>query len=379
MVKENHFNIFISAAEVSADAHAARLIDELRRQIPQIRCSGLGGHAMADASCQLLDNLVDRSAMLTHAFKQVGFYFRLLRRVKQHFIENPPDLVVVVDSPAWNFHVAKAARQLNIPVLYYIAPQLWAWGAWRINKLKRSATRLACILPFEKQWFSERGLNADYVGHPLFDDEQSIDPGDLYVRENSRFPTVALLAGSRSHEIKKLWLPMQHIAQKIQQKYPDARFVSAYHSAANEKLLRQNSLPQLQIELKKTSIEAVTRHADLTFVASGTATLEVAAQHCPMIIMYHVPPLQWHLIGKWIVKTRYLSLVNILAGRELVPEFMPFYNHTAAITKTALDLLDDQPKRQQMRTDLKNLIAPITKPGCAKNVCKIINQMLPRY
>jgi len=379
VVEEVARRIFISAAEASADAHGAKLILQLREEPGNVQCEGLGGEAMAGAGCQLLENLVDRSAMLTHAVGQVFFYRKLLKRVKRHFAQNPPDVVVVVDSPAWNFHVALAAKKFGIPVLYYIAPQLWAWGAWRIGKLRSRVDKVACILPFEETWFRERGVEAQYVGHPLFDDEQQIEGPNPWQEIRKEFPTVALLPGSRKHEIQHLWPPMQKIAAKIREKYPHVRFITAASSEANETLLRRELPKSLEVDVRRTSIEAATRHADLALVASGTATLEVAAQNCPMIILYHVPWLQWHLVGRWLVKTRYLSLVNILADRELAPEFMPFGGRVQEVTDKALSLLEDDEQRQEMRIALRRLVEPILKPGAAAQTAKLAKDLLPIY
>ena len=379
MIYDRRRTIFFSVADVSADAHAARVIEQLRREPQEIRCVGLGGQAMAAAGCRLLENLTDRSAMLTHAFGQVGFYYKLLGRVKDYLRRELPDVVVVVDSPAWNFHVAQAAKKLGIRVLYYIAPQLWAWGAWRAKKLRTRTDRVACILPFEQKWFRDRGIEATYVGHPLFDDDRQINPYEPVEESKEGFPTIALLAGSRRHEIKHLWRPMQEIAGRIKQKYPQARFLTAANSEQNEALLRGEMIEALEVDIRRRSIEAATRHADLALVASGTATLEVAAQHCPMIIMYHVPWWQWQLVGRYIVKTEYLSLVNILAGRPLAPEFMPFKGRVEKVAATALGLLTDEQRRREMRKDLRELIEPIMQPGTATRVAQIIMDMLPQY
>ena len=371
--------IFVSAAEASADKHAAGIIRQLRNELPDLAWDGLGGPEMAAAGCKLLENLVDRSAMLTHALGQVGFYFRLLRRLKRYFLEKRPDLVIVIDSPAWNFLVAKVAKKLGIPVLYYIAPQMWAWGAWRVNKLKRRTDRIACILPFEPQWFKEHGIEAEYVGHPLFDDIQPMTGIVNKEHDDNLFPTIALLPGSRKHEIEWLWQPMQKIAEQIKGKFPSARFITAARNDSAAKELREMLNLKLQIEIRQVSIEAATRYADLAVVASGTATLEVAAQHCPMIVMYHVNRIQWHLAGKWIVKSPYICLVNILANKELVPEYVPFSGRINQIGQESIALLEDKDRLQRMREGLKELVEPIVAPGATAKVVEIIKQMLPEY
>ncbi|MCK4629249.1 MAG: lipid-A-disaccharide synthase [Sedimentisphaerales bacterium] len=381
MINGQARTIFISAAETSADKHAAALVGQLRRELPEIDCVGLGGPAMRRQGCNLLENLVDRSAMLTHAISQVGSYYKLLGRIKRYFRERRPSLIVVIDSPAWNFHVAKAAKDLGIPVLYYIVPQLWAWGAWRADKLRRRVDRLACILPFEQQWFSERDIQVDYVGHPLFDDDNIVKTSGLRNEKNNHndFPTIALLPGSRGHEIERLWPVMLKIGCRVQEEFPRARFVTTVANKRYEKILKEQASGKLDVEIRRTSIEAVTRYADLTLVASGTATLEVAAQHCPMIVMYHVNPALWHLAGRWIVKSKYICLVNILADKELVPEFIPLGFRKKQVTRKVLELLNDTDQLRQMRNDLRELIEPIVQPGATKKVVEIIKQMLPNY
>ena len=379
VVDEPATTIFLSAAEASGDKHAAKLITQLRRNIPHVRCIGLGGPAMAQAGCSLIENLVNKSAMLLSALWQVPFYFQLLQRIRRLLRQQRQDIVILIDSPAWNFHLAKAATKLGIQVLYYIPPQLWAWGAWRTGKLSRWTDRIACIFPFEPGWFAERAVTADYVGHPLFDGKQFGPPDPPRSSEHPDFPTVALLPGSRRQEIRHLWQPMQQVAAQIHLKWPRARFLSAASIPENAHWLTSQADPELPIEIRHTSLEAVCRYADLALVASGTATLEVAAQQCPMIVMYHVNPVSWHLVGRWLVKTNYISLVNILADRQLVPEFVPFHGQTDAVTAKALEILQNDEQRHQTRSDMEKLMAPIVKPGAAANVAKIVEQMLPAY
>ncbi len=347
MVETHITKVFISAAETSGDKHAAHLINALKVQIPRVKTDGLGGSAMEKAGCNLLENLIERSAMLGAAVKQIPFYHKLLKRVKAYLLEETPDLVILVDSPAWNFHIAKAARQLGIPVLYYIAPQLWAWGAWRLKKLRNNVDKVACILPFEEEWFRSRGVPAEYVGHPLFDDSHlSITyPGES--GNNNTAPTVALLPGSRSQEIEKLWKPMLTIALNIRRKYPNTVFLTTASNEKNEQQMRQALPDDFDIEFRDRGIEAVTRYADLTLVASGTATLEVAAQACPMIVMYHINPVSWNLVGRLLIKTKHLSLVNILAGVELVPEYMPFFHQEQEVSEVALEILGSEERKKR--------------------------------
>ena len=376
MVEQADKSIFISAAETSGDMHASKLIGRLREVLPGVSYVGLGGAAMAGAGCQVLEDLVGRSAMLAHAVGQVRFYWQLLGRVKEYLAAERPELVVLVDSPAWNMHVAKAAKGLGIPVLYYIAPQLWAWGGWRIGKLRRRVDKVACILPFEEEWFRERGVEATYVGHPLFDEPQRVAPAKVREFNDAEAPLIALLPGSRKQEIDRLWGPMNLIGREIKNAYSLARFVTVAADDEHAVRLAKTADETLEVEVRRDGIEAAVRHADLTLVASGTATLEVAAQQCPMIIMYYVHPLAWHLVGRWLVKTEYLSLVNILAQRELAPEFMPYYGGVNKVARTALGLLEDRERAGRMREELGQLVRPLMQGGASGRVAAMIAEMM---
>ncbi|MBI9016824.1 MAG: lipid-A-disaccharide synthase [Phycisphaerae bacterium] len=378
MAMQKEYKIFISAAELSGDQHAAKLINAIMDDMPTAQCFGLGGPNMENAGCELMENLVDKSAMLTHILKLVPFYKKLLKRVKKTLIEEKPDLVILVDSPAWNFNVAKVAHKLEIPVLAYIAPQLWAWGGWRIKKTRRDIDRIACILPFEEKWFRDRNVAADYIGNPLFDEESNIASNIGFNHKSKNFPTIALLPGSRQHEIETLWLPMQEIASEIKKRYPQVNFVSAVPNAKVLNQLKSSADAKLNIDIQHRSIEATVRYADLALVASGTATMEIASQDCPMIVMYSVTKLQ-KMLGKLLLKIKYIALVNILADKMLVPEFVPFEGSEEEIVHKALGILSNDQRRSAMRQELHELMEPIIKPGAAANTIKIIKQMLPKY
>jgi lipid-A-disaccharide synthase len=372
---EKSIKIFFSAAEASGDDHAAGVIRQLLVRNPQARISGLGGPKMEEAGCKLLENMVDKSAMLLHVMSKIMAYYRRLNRVKAYLHSEQPDMVVVVDSFAWNIHVAKAASNIGIPVLFYVAPQFWAWAPWRIKKLKKTGGKIACILPFEQQWFQDRGVDAEYVGHPLFQKNDRGSDSKTSMVDNP-FPKIALLPGSRSHEISYLWPAMLEIAQNIKNAHSEARFFAATNDKGMAEELRAKADPLLGVEIRQTSIDTITSNADLTLVASGTATLQVAAQHCPMIVMYHVHPIQWHLLGRWLLNIPHLSLVNILAQRELVPEFMPFYRQTRQVSQTALDLLGNNEKRDTMRSALKDLTDPLKPSKTSHKVVDLIMEML---
>jgi len=377
--KEKKYRIFISVAEPSADAHCAGLITALRkRNYDNIEFVGVGGPKMAQASCQLLQVTIGKAVMMYKAFSQVGNYYKLIKRITRYLKANKVDLLIVCDSPGFNFHIAKAAKKLGIKTLFYVAPQLWAWASWRISKLHKYCDKLCCILPFEQDWFSQRGIDVTFVGNPLLDDLQP----DLtrYMKQYLIFsPTkarFALMPGSRAAEIESLWRPMQQIALRLKQKYSDATFTTVAVDAERQQALKAARIPGFECQYTISSVSKTAADVDFTIVASGSASLQVAAVGCPMVIMYQSSRILWHLIGRWLVKTKYLSLVNILAGKELVPEFMPYFSSIEPIVENIEQFLKDPVMLARTSSELIKLTESLTGEKTREQVANVVEMML---
>lgn len=371
--------IFISACEHSAETHCANLIAAVKRNSPAtIEWLGLGGDKMAAAGCTLLANPVQRAAMIYNVLGQLGYYRQLIRQATDYLSQNPVDLVVVCDSPAFNFHLAKAARRRGIPVLFYVAPQLWAWAPWRIGKLRRSCSRLACILPFEQDWFRSRGVDATFVCNPLFDElaEPVEANAKTYADYRVEAPRIALLPGSRDAEIKTLWPAMLDIAATLKAKHPQATFLSCAADAEKLAMMQRMAENAPAIDYSMAKVYQTAKACDFTLVASGSATLQVAAAGCPMAILYQSNKWMWRLVGKWLIRIPHLSLVNILAGHERVPEYMPYFDSTAPIADTCSQWLNAPAKLAQTSRALTDLVAPLTASKASDNTAKIVLEML---
>jgi lipid-A-disaccharide synthase len=372
--------IFISALEPSAELHCANLIKRCKPVAADaaIEWTGFGGAKMEEAGCALLENTVGRAAMIYNVFSQLGYYRNLIHQAKRFLAVNKPDLVVVCDSPAFHFHIAKAAKKLRIPVLFYVAPQLWAWAPWRIGKLRKCCDKLACILPFEQAWFQSRGVDAEFVGNPLFDEmdypvEQNIKSYADYVPAKAK---IALLPGSRKAEIETLWKPMQEIALRIQQAFPDVHFYSAAPDMSKMVLLHENRLREFSCLEQIGDLVGLCKQVDFTIVASGSASLQVAAAGCPMIVMYQSNRLMWYLIGKWLIRTPFLSLPNIVAGRQLVPEFMPYFTSTQPIADEAIAYLSEPARLKKASVELIETVKPLAGGKAADKVAAIVMQLV---
>jgi lipid-A-disaccharide synthase len=377
---EKPYKLFFSAAEPSADAHCAALITSLEKSGYEIECVGTGGPRMASAGCRLIAETTSRAAMTYKAFGQVGRYWGLLRRIIRLFETETFDLVVVCDSPSFNFHVAKAAKRAGFQTLFYVAPQLWAWAGWRVGKLRRTCDKLACILPFEQDWFRSRGLDAVFVGHPLLDGLPTglAERRKTYDGFEPSGMRLALMPGSRPAEITSLWPAMQNIAMRLCRHYPRTDFCAVASDAGQIERLRNLEIDGFECRYSIDSVVDSAREADFSIVASGSATLQVAAAGCPMVILYQSSRFLWHLVGRWLVKTRHLSLVNILAGKELVPEFMPYFRSIEPIVESVRSLVDDPQRLALMSKRLISLAQPLHTADAAEKLAAVVLEMLHR-
>jgi lipid-A-disaccharide synthase len=377
---------FLTAAEHSGDALGASLIAALRRRYPDAKFVGVGGPKMEAAGCRLLANPVARSAMLIGAlFTQSRYWFGLLKQIRAELLALKPDVVVPIDSSTVNLRIARIAREQKIPVCYYVAPQVWASRPWRVKKIAASVDTLCCVLPFEEQYFKERQVNAAYVGHPMFDfpaGAPETDPALLDPPLPKGDPKIAIFPGSRRAEIANHMPPMLAVLSEIKGRFPRATFVAAAPSEERawqiRHLLRQANTP---VDIRVGHADAIIRWADLVLTKSGTATLQVARHHKPMVVMYAVAWWKWHLFARFLINTPYIALVNILAGREMVPEFIPFYGSPLPIARECIELLSRPELREQMSCDLAELTAPLAPSDtglAADRVAAEVSRLLQR-
>jgi len=377
---EKKYLVFISAAEPSGDAHSAGLIKALKKRKYDIEFIGVGGPKMKLAGCELLEVTASKAAMIYNSLAHIWRFYKLIRRIKKYFQKNRIDLVVVCDSPAFNFHIARAAHKTGKKTVFYVAPQLWAWGAWRIRKLKKYCDKLCCILPFEKNWFAQKNLDTVFVGNPILDDLP--DNLSLYKKEYKDFEpskaVIAIMPGSRDAEIRTLWRPMQQIALKLKKKYQQAKFLAVAVDTKRKEILEKQQIQGFQCEYNIEKVSEAAVKADFSIVTSGSATLQVAAAGCPMVIMYQSSKILWHLLGRWLVKPEYFSLVNMLAAKEIVPEFMPYFTSVEPIVKSIDVVLQDKNKMIKLSSELVSLAQSLKKESAADNTAQVVCKMLKK-
>jgi lipid-A-disaccharide synthase len=373
--------VLISACEASADTYGAELIRAMAGRAPEVRFAGLAGPLMREAGCEPIADLAGRSAMLLGAVANVGVAVRVLWRLDRMLKAGRFAAAVLIDSPTLNLPLARRCRRRGAAVMYYVAPQTWAWGQFRVGKIRRRVDRLACILPFEQEYFAGHGIEATYVGHPLFDQlaGRTVDEERVAGLRGSAQPVVALLPGSRRHVVGEVLPGQLEAARIVARRFPSARFlVSVANKAAAEVVEPAVAASGLAATLCHDDRAEMIRAADLALVASGTATLEVAYHGTPMIVMYNASRWAYQLIGRWLIHTRHLALINVLAGRELVPEFMPYYRSAEPIGQTAVEMLLQPDRLRQMRDELRQVIAPLAGRGASEAAAEMLLDMLPR-
>lgn len=369
--------VFITAAEVSGDVHAAELIAELRRLDPTIIIEGHGGPRMRSAGAVVHRETVGKAAMGASGVLRVFEMLSLLRWTRKYLASHRPDLQICCDSPAMNFHFAKLAKKLNVPVLFYVAPQLWAWREGRMKKVRKWIDRLACILPFEEDYFKSHGVNATFVGHPLFDELPERLPHPPAEQLRWRPPIVGLLPGSRRSEAVANFPPLLLVAERLRAAFPGIKFLVPTTSATLP-VVTDLAKEKNDTEIGQDVFDEMVARCDLCITVSGTATLHVAGHFVPMIVVYRLNPLSWHLVGRWLMRTKTFALVNLLGGNEkyMVPEFVPWTGSTDSVADCAIDLLSHPEKLDAQSASLRQLVETLDKPGASANVARMAMEMM---
>lgn len=365
--------IFISVGEASGDAHAASLMREIRKIESDANFVGLGGPKMAQEGCRCLADVTVKSGMwLKHVVENYFHYRRIFRGAVRSFDEDRPDALVLIDHPVFNVALALRAKERNIPVIYYICPQTWAWGSWRIKKMARRIDKMLVILPFEKAFWQRFGVDAEYVGHPVFDRlclEDIPSPADRSKH------LIGLLPGSRMTEIGKLFPIMLRAAELLHAQFPDVEFRAVCsreeHRTAMRKLAGESGL----VEIVTGNAHDLMRTAAICMVASGTASLELAYFRTPMVVLYRVIWLGRPVVAVF-ASTDYISLVNLLAGRAIVPELCMFSDDSRSVAATMAEFITDESRRQTCIDEMDALCRQIAAPGASARTAKALLDFL---
>lgn len=366
--------------EPSGDEHAAAVISELRALAPDLRLYAWGGPRMARAGAEVIERTGEDAVMGMPGLAKIREHRAINDRVGAWMDANPIAVHVPVDSPAANFPICAMAKQRGIKVVHLVAPQIWAWGSWRIRKLRRLTDLALCLLPFEEGWFTTRGVPARFVGHPLFDEAMDLEALDVEARDLPEGePRLALMPGSRPAELRKNFPVLLEAYRALKAERPGLAGVVAAVNDDVAAMLRDLAArcagwPEgLQIVSGRT--DAVIRWCDLALVVSGTVTLQIARQHKPMVAFYRSSRALYWLIARWIVSTRHFTLPNLIVGREVVPELIPYFGNADRLIQAARRLLDDPEAMEQQRRDLREIGSRFEGRNAAKSAARAIAEM----
>lgn len=352
--------ILLSAGEPSGDLHGSGLVRALKRRWPDACLLGLGGPRMQAEGFQALAEFERLAVMgFVEVAAQLPFFLGLLRRVEAELDAAGVDLVIPIDYPGFNLRLAKAARARSIPVLYYIAPQVWAWHRSRMAELARNTDRIAVILPFEAELLRQAGADAHFVGHPLLDLPEPVDDGVAFragLDVPAEAPLLALFPGSRAQEVKRHLAPFVGAAERVRAERRGVQPVIATSTAVPSELYDAAPYPTTG------DSRALLRHARAALVKSGTTTLETALALTPMVIAYRTHPLTFWLARR-LVEVEHIGLVNLVAGERLVPELLQDDVEPHRLADALLRVLDEGPERERVLAGLRGVRARLEAPG----------------
>ncbi len=370
------------AGEASGDQHAANMFLELKKCLPGVHGIGMGGAKMREAG---IDIRFDSSNIGVIGLIEVLKHYREIKQalslMKQIARQEKPDLLICVDYKEFNYKLAKYAKQCGVKVLFYVSPQVWAWRPGRVKKYGVAINMMAVIFPFETRYYEAENVPVRYVGHPSVDKVHAQFSRDQDVERyhlNSDQPVVGLLPGSRHNEIKRLLPVMLQAAEQVALFNPQVQFILPQADSVDSELLQQH-LKQTDLSVKTIKNEPydVIQCCDVVLTSSGTATLEVALLGVPMVIVYKLSGLTYWL-ARLLVKIPFIGLPNIIAGREIVKEFIQHQANASALSAELIKTLTDTDYSKQIRSDLKLVQKQLGKGGGSANMAKLAAELLQK-
>ena len=340
----------IVAGEASGDMHGARLIAALKEQAPEAQICGIGGPELTRQGVEILYDSSQLAVVgIVEVISHLSFIREALRTLENRLKDQQPDLLILIDYPDFNLIMAKKAKRLGIPVFYYISPQVWAWRSGRVKTIKKLVDRMAVILPFEQEFYRKRGMAVDFVGHPLMDSVRTTRTREDFLQSLGIAPestVIGILPGSRKREIAGMLPIFLQAAKHMKDQLVKPVFLLPLAPTLCEDDLMANGLAEAGVEVKVIREDRYDLMAacEAVMAASGTVSLELAILNVPMVISYRVSPLTYFL-GRRLIKVQYASLVNLVAGREVVPELLQDDAVPGKIAGATVRLVSNQTER----------------------------------
>ena len=373
----------IVTGEASGDLHGANLIHAAREQDPELAFFGVGGPRMAEAGCEILISGEELAVMgLVEVVGHLPVIWRALRRLTR-VLNGPdrPDVLVLIDFAEFNLQLAARAQKAGVPVLYYVSPQVWAWRRGRVRRIARVVDRLAAIFPFEPDLYHGQDIEVDYVGHPLLDEFEAGRDRDTLLRSwdmDPAGPVIGLFPGSRRNELKYIFDTLLQAALELKRQFPNARFLLPVAADSLRGEIEQRlAASELPVRLMEENIHDVIRACDAIMTVSGTVTLQIALSGTPMAIVYKMAPLSY-AIGRRLIRVPHIGLANIVAGREVVREFVQEHATAANIAAEIAAILRDGEYHRSIREGLAVVREQMGEGGCSVRVAAMVSELSKR-
>jgi lipid-A-disaccharide synthase len=365
----------ISCGEPSGDLYAGALAREIRALDSSVSITGFGGEHLQAAGASLVADFGGLSVTgLLEVARILPRTYGIYRRLIAAAVQERPSVFVAVDFPDFNFRLAGALHRLGIPVVYYISPQLWAWRPGRMKTMRRIADRVLVIFPFEEPIYRAAGIPVEWVGHPLLDVARAPEPRGSFLDRHgldARRPVVALLPGSRRNELRAIVPGLAGAARLIRERLPAVQFIVARAPHLPDDLLQPFTSGDLPLAVVDGMADTVLASADLALVASGTVTVQAALHECPMVVVYRLSPITFRL-GRPFVHVDTFAMVNLVAGRRVVPELIQEGFTPEAVAREAMRVLLDPAFAQTVRGELRSVKAKLGEPGASRRAAAAV-------
>ncbi|WP_299143261.1 lipid-A-disaccharide synthase [uncultured Dialister sp.] len=367
--------IMMSAGEASGDMHAAAVAAELKRIMPDADLFGMGGADMRKSGVRIIYDIENLGIIgVVEVIKHIPFFFRLRAFLKKAMMEEKPDVLVCVDYPGFNMKLAHVAKELGIPVIYYIAPTIWAWNKGRAKNIVRDVEQVASIFPFEAEAYRKAGARVTFVGHPLADTvkpSMSFEDAMAYFHGDPSKKRVLLMPGSRKNEVAGLLPVMMQAAEKLAEKEECQFFIPRASTISKEMLLSIIGKTSLSIEITEGHQYDLMQICTACVASSGTATLETALMELPTVLVYKLAPVTWFL-ANLLVHVKYAGLPNLLLGREVTPELLQDRARAENIVSILLPWLQDEKARQKNIEEIREVRKALGSGGAVHRVAELI-------
>lgn len=372
--------IFISAGEPSGDLHGSNFANALRAAVPNVQIDGFGGPRLVAAGQHQLFPLADHPIMgVWRAVKAVPRFWGYFKQAINHFETHRPDAVVLVDYPGFHWHLSKAAHDRGIPVNWFVPPQIWAWATHRVKWMKKSVDHVFCNLPFEIEWYQKRGMPCSFIGHPYFDalSKQVLDQSFLSEQRSRPGRIVALLPGSRTHEVHDNVPMMLRSAQLIQEAVPGVRFLVAGFKAQQCDWIREQlkEFPELPIEVHLGRTPEIIHLSEVCLAVSGSVSLELLNATLPTVTVYKLSKVFYPFV-QFFKHAKYISLINLLAEKELTPEYLVNKDTSDPMAAHMIGWLKDETSRQEVIDQMRQVKDGVARTGACQRAVEQFLEML---